>query len=793
MRGSLTPLGLMTLLLCVVAGPALAATFTVNSTADTVDVNPGNGICADAAGQCTMRAAIMEANALAGDDTITLPPGTYTLTIPGVGENASATGDLDVTGNLTINGADAAITVIDAAGLDRVLEVHPGATLKVHAVTIRGGNPGPGISGGGILNRATLELSRSVVAFNTGGNFGGGIHNLGAVTLTAVTVGDNATVGSNLSGGGGGIFNEGALTATGITVSDNATQGRGGGIYNLDGALTLVNSTVSSNTALNGGGLFNRMGAVQLTHVTVAHNTASDNGGGLWNFGGAATLSKTIASDNTAATSSDNCAGAITSAGHNLSSDASCAFSLPTDFNNTSPLLGPLTGNGGSTETHRLLPGSPAIDAASCSAAADQRGVPRPRGPACDIGAYEDTPCLTPPAGMVAWWPFDEGAGATSFQDVVAGAPNIVGGNNATPFLPPVGGANAPQAVAGVVSGAIHFPTPANAARGARVSAQAALAAVGAGNFSIDAWVLVPPGPADRPHYIVNKFDTVQNRGYGLYVVSPGVAGNERLEFRWGDGTTVSTVQTIAPMTTNQWHHVAVTFARNVGGFALDIRLYVDGVQQGQQTGNPPGLGSLVNFIFLYIGTQPGSVEEPITIDELEVFNVALSASDVQALYNVGAAGKCKCTGAGQSVDLTIVQGPPETTTVPLRIDYTIQGCFGREMFAIAVVNAPPISLPPSYFDGSTGTWVPVPDPLSQIKPFVTGGPLTADGTHTLFTGSLPFGTYDLFLVCDLFVNGHLDVSFPPLCLAGDVQASNLNLSKSNINDEPIEGTTSTK
>lgn len=71
--------------------------------------------------------------------------------------------------------------------------------------------------------------------------------------------------------------------------------------------------------------------------------------------------------------------------------------------------------------------------------------------------------------------------------------------------------------------------------------------------------------------------------------------------------------------------------------------------------------------------------------------------------------------------------------------------------------------------------------------------PETTDGTHTLFTGSLPFGTYDLFLVCDLFVNGHLDVTFPPLCLAGDFQASNLDLSKSNINDEPIKGTASPK
>jgi hypothetical protein len=66
--------------------PAHAATFTVNSTADAVDAHPGDGVCADASGHCTLRAAVMEANALSGPDTITLPAGTYTLTIPGISE-----------------------------------------------------------------------------------------------------------------------------------------------------------------------------------------------------------------------------------------------------------------------------------------------------------------------------------------------------------------------------------------------------------------------------------------------------------------------------------------------------------------------------------------------------------------------------------------------------------------------------------------------------------------------------------------------------------------------------------
>jgi len=81
--------------LLVPRAPASAATFTVNSTADAVDASPGNGVCATAGGQCTLRAAIQEANALAGTDATTLPAGTYALTIAGAGEDAATTGRSD--------------------------------------------------------------------------------------------------------------------------------------------------------------------------------------------------------------------------------------------------------------------------------------------------------------------------------------------------------------------------------------------------------------------------------------------------------------------------------------------------------------------------------------------------------------------------------------------------------------------------------------------------------------------------------------------------------------------------
>src|SRR5215831_8534236 len=125
-------------------------TFAVNSTTATVDSTPGDGVCAATGGACTLRAAIQEANALAGRDTIIVPAGTYTLTIPGRGETAAAAGDLDITDSLTINGAGSATTIIQSCapspdtcgGIDRVFHVDPNAAgirATISGVTIRNG------------------------------------------------------------------------------------------------------------------------------------------------------------------------------------------------------------------------------------------------------------------------------------------------------------------------------------------------------------------------------------------------------------------------------------------------------------------------------------------------------------------------------------------------------------------------------------------------------------------------------------------------------------------------------
>ena len=172
---------------------ALLATFTVNSTVDAVDANPGGGTALTATGQITLRSAIQEANALAGADTIVLPAGTYLLTIAGTGENGAATGDLDITDDLTITGVAAGTTIVDGAKIDRIFEIMPDVNVAISGVTIENGETpnaslAPGISsdGGGIDNKGNLTLTECVVQNSVAGAllvngqpsqnaFGGGI------------------------------------------------------------------------------------------------------------------------------------------------------------------------------------------------------------------------------------------------------------------------------------------------------------------------------------------------------------------------------------------------------------------------------------------------------------------------------------------------------------------------------------------------------------------------------------------------------------------------------------------
>ena len=214
---------------------AHAATFTVDITADAVDAVPGDGICATAAGACSLRAAVQEANALAGPDTIDLPAGTYVLTLAGPAEDAGASGDLDVHDTLTITGAGAATTVIDGNASSRVVEAslpfqgNP-RTVTLSGVTVRNGKSqdsdlcegvstpfGNSTFGGGAglcANIVSLTLVDSVVESNEGD---AGIKVFSILTLTRSTVRDNQ---------GYGI----AWVAGGAAITDSTISGNGGGL-----------------------------------------------------------------------------------------------------------------------------------------------------------------------------------------------------------------------------------------------------------------------------------------------------------------------------------------------------------------------------------------------------------------------------------------------------------------------------------------------------------------------------------------------------------------------------------
>lgn len=376
----LVPAVLALLAPAAAAPAAYAAVFIPNQTTDSAD-----GAC-DA--HCSLREAILAANARAGEDVIVLRAGVYRLSLASAGEDLGATGDLDILDDLVLLGDGAVDTIIDAGQIDRVIDVAPGVTVEIRDVTLRHGWVlGAGTSGGGIRNRGNLTLARSVVAVNAApeGHGGGIASHQGEPVLTLV----QSTVSDNTAGlGGGGIAIDGTSTLANVTVSGNRVlTGFGGGIYFFaDTQTTVNNATITGNSATQqGGGVFAESAAF---------------------IGFAPELANSILAGNTAPSEPD-CSGSVASGGYNLVGNGMGCFGFSPathDLEGTTgalldPRLGPLEGNGGPTPTHAILTGSPALDAGNPAApgggsgceTSDQRGTARPGGTRCDIGAFEQT------------------------------------------------------------------------------------------------------------------------------------------------------------------------------------------------------------------------------------------------------------------------------------------------------------------------------------------------------------------------------------------------------------------
>ena len=346
------------LLLALGQGQAIAATINVVGGCSLIDaITAAN--TNTATGGCT---------AGSGADTINLPTNsTHTLTSVN-NSTYGPTGLPVISTNITIDGNGSTITRSSVSAF-RIFAIGSGGNLTLQETTVSGGVTDG--SGGGAYD-----------------GFGGGVYNRGTLTLT-----DSTITGNRANRGGGGVSNyHSTATLSHSTITGNsAIYGGGGGVDNdFYSTVTLSHSTITGNRANRGSGVFNGFylaySTVVLSRTLIAGNTAAGSGAEVYSY-------DTITADN------------FNLFGHNGQTDAQAFYSFTpgaTDLTATSDGSDPTTltdildttlaDNGGPTLTHALVSGSPAIDASPVDAdcpTTDQRGVARPQGVACDIGAFE--------------------------------------------------------------------------------------------------------------------------------------------------------------------------------------------------------------------------------------------------------------------------------------------------------------------------------------------------------------------------------------------------------------------
>jgi large repetitive protein len=287
------------------------------------------------------------------------------VVVLGPGEHQNTAGDfiVGIDKQVTITGAGARSSVVrEVSGGDgRVFLVESGARLTISGVALTGTQSAAAVL---VLSGATLDASRIWARGNSGPAASVAIANHGG----SVTLAESALTGNSAASQGAGLFQDGT----------NPT-------------LSMTNVTVTGNSAPTGSGISIDTGTATLRNVTLAGNSGSAD---LNSPAGSVSLASTIVA---------GCSGgAPTSLGFNLDAGASCALAGQGDRSGADPLLGPLADNGGGTDTMALGAGSPAIDAGgNCPPpTTDQRGIARPLGAACDVGAFEAAAAPLPPVGV---------------------------------------------------------------------------------------------------------------------------------------------------------------------------------------------------------------------------------------------------------------------------------------------------------------------------------------------------------------------------------------------------------
>lgn len=357
--------------------------FVVNSVGDSIDVNPGDGFCLDAELQCTLRAAILEANTTSAFDAISFAlsyPSKITLTLD----------ELRVIRPLAIVGPGARRLTIERSAVAGT------PNFRIFNLARNGFN---------------THSIRGVGIRNGNCSFGCGIYVDLDTTANLVDI----SVTNNSGALGGGVGNAGTVNLTRSLVASNVTTHQGGGFINLGfGSIALItDSTITGNTSASGGGLYNN-GRMLLINDTISHNVATTQASSIDNsFDPASIVSilNTIVGNDSLAVNSFS--GAFSSLGNNIITDARGSTGFIDGLNNDqvsnnneiNPLLGDLSNNGGETDTRALLTNSLAINrgnncihTGNCSLpnnqnvrlVSDQRSrFGRLVGQNVDIGAFE--------------------------------------------------------------------------------------------------------------------------------------------------------------------------------------------------------------------------------------------------------------------------------------------------------------------------------------------------------------------------------------------------------------------